>query len=76
LWPHLQREKVTEWKSVRINDYVWNEDDNSDDDNDEEKDGWDLEELPSNKWGYRQTLVYHNLISITTLMYKCCTYDR
>jgi len=34
LWPHLQREKVTEWKSVRINDYVWNEDD-SDDDNEE-----------------------------------------
>ena len=35
MWPHLQREKVTEWKSVRINDYVWNED--GDEENDEEK---------------------------------------
>ena len=31
LWPHLQREKVTEWKSVRVNDYVWNEDDSDED---------------------------------------------
>ena len=29
LWPHLQREKISSWTSVRLNDFIWNDDVNS-----------------------------------------------